>query len=52
MGSWAGDNFKSAADKNEFFHEVGRLLEVQNEDVLKDLDKNVRPRQILNKLRN
>lgn len=50
--NWAEDNFESAADKNEFFHDLGRLLEVQREDVLKDLDKNIRPRQILNKLRN
>jgi hypothetical protein len=52
MSSWAEDNFKSAADKNEFFHEVGRLLDVQCEDVLSDLDKNVRPRQIIKRLSN
>ena len=50
--SWSGENFKSAADKNGFFREVGRLLEVQNEDVLGDLDKNVRPRQIIKRLSN
>jgi len=50
--SWADDNFKSAADKNEFFHEVGRLLVPGREVVLSDLDKNARPRQIISRLGN
>jgi len=47
MSSWAGDNFKNAADKNKFFRDLGCVLDVQREDVLGDLDKNVTPEQIL-----
>jgi len=50
--SWAGDNFKDRATMNEFFHEAGRLIEPQDEDVLNDLDKNVTPDEIISRLSN
>ncbi|HIJ66990.1 MAG TPA: hypothetical protein HPP87_00625 [Planctomycetes bacterium] len=49
---WSRDNFEDAGEKNEFFREVGSLLEAQNEEVLSDLDENVRPRQIIKRFVN
>lgn len=49
---WAKKNFKSAADKNEFFEELGSSLEPQDEDKLSGLSKNVTAKEILNKISN
>ena len=44
---WAGKNFKSAADKNEFFQELGNTLEPQYEDKLSALSEDVTAKEIL-----
>ncbi len=45
--SWAKENFNSIADKNEFFHKVGRTLEPQQQDVLENFSEDSMPEQIL-----
>jgi hypothetical protein len=45
---WAKKNFKSTADKNEFFEELGSSLEPQQEDKLGGLSEDVTAKEILN----
>ncbi len=45
---WAGKNFKSAAEKNEFFEELGNILEPEKEDKLSGLSEDVTAKEILN----
>jgi hypothetical protein len=52
VGDWAQRNFESAAEKNEFYAAVGRLLEPAREQLHEDLDENARPDQILKRLHN
>ena len=49
---WAKKNFKSAADKNEFFQQLGSSLEPQDEDKLSGLSENVTAKEILDKISN
>jgi hypothetical protein len=49
---WANKNFKSAADKNEFFEELGNTLEPQYENKLSGLSENVTAQEILDKINN
>jgi len=49
---WAKKNFKSVADKNEFFEELGSSLEPQDEDKLSGLSEDVTAKEILNKISN
>ena len=49
---WAKKNFKSAADKNEFFEQLGSSLEPQDEDKLSGLSENVTAKEILDKISN
>ena len=48
---WAGRNFPGAAEKNEFFRELGEKLQPQSENKLAGLDENITPEQILRKIR-
>jgi hypothetical protein len=48
---WAKKNFESAAEKNEFFRELGSLLEPAREDKLGGLSENVTAEEILDKAR-
>ncbi len=45
---WAKKNFKSTADKNEFFQQLGSSLEPQQEDKLSGLSEDVTAKEILN----
>lgn len=45
---WARKYFKSAADKNEFFEELGSSLEPEKEDKLGGLSEDVTAKEILN----
>ena len=45
---WAKKNFKGAAEKNEFFEELGSILEPQQEDKLSGLSEDVTAKEILN----
>jgi len=47
---WAKKNFKSAAEKNEFFRALGTRLEPKREDELSRLDEAVSPEEILDKV--
>jgi hypothetical protein len=47
---WAKKNFKSAADKNEFFQQLGSSLEPQDEDKLSTLSEDVTAKEILDKV--
>jgi len=47
---WAGKNFKSTADKNEFFQQLGSSLEPQYEDKLSTLSEDVTAKEILDKV--
>ncbi len=47
---WAKKNFKSTAEKNEFFEEFGRTLEPKYEDRLSDLSEDITTEGILNKM--
>ena len=47
---WAKRNFGSTSKKNEFFEEVGRLLEPQQEDKAGDFSVSMSSDEILNKL--
>jgi hypothetical protein len=49
---WAGRNFKSPAEKNRFFEQVGRSLKPQHEDNLSDLRDSSTTGEILDKIRN
>ncbi len=44
---WANNNFKTRADKNKFFAEVGRSVKPLVEDILKDFNVKTLPEQIL-----
>ncbi len=48
---WAGKNFPSAAEKNQFYHELGRTIQPRYENKLTGLDENITPEQILRKIR-
>ena len=45
---WAKKNFKGAAEKNEFFEELGSTLEPQLEDKLGGLSEDLTAKEILN----
>jgi hypothetical protein len=47
---WAKKNFKSVADKNEFFEELGRTLEPQYEHRLNDLSEDITADGMLDKV--
>ena len=47
---WSNRNFGSTSKKNEFFEEVGRLLEPQQEDKAGDFSVSMSSDEILNKL--
>ena len=47
---WSKRNFGNTSEKNEFFEEVGRLLEPQQEDKAGDLRENMTADEMLNKL--
>ncbi|MFB0552851.1 MAG: hypothetical protein ACETWQ_05995 [Phycisphaerae bacterium] len=47
---WAKRNFKSTAEKNEFFEELGCTLEPQYEDRLSDLGEDITAEGILDKV--
>ena len=49
---WAKKKFKSVAEKNEFFEELGRTLEPQDEDKLSDLSEDITGKEILDAVRN
>jgi len=49
---WANKNFKSTAEKNQFFQTIGRMLEPKHEDKLGGLSKDVTAQEILRKLKN
>jgi len=48
---WAKKNFESAAEKNEFFRELGSSLEPAREDKLGGLNENVTAEEILDRAR-
>jgi hypothetical protein len=48
--NWARKNFKSAAEKNEFFQELGSLLQPEQEDMLGSITEDATPGQILEKI--
>jgi hypothetical protein len=48
---WANNNFKTRADKNKFFAEVGRNVEPSAENILKDFNVNSSPEQIIKAIR-
>jgi len=50
--NWAKKNFKSVADKNEFFEELGKTLEPENEDEFSTLSEDVTAKEILGKISN
>ena len=50
--NWAKKNFKGVADKNEFFEELGKTLEPENEDEFSTLSKDVTAKEILGKISN
>ena len=47
---WARKNFKTVADKNEFFQQLGSSLEPQHEDRLSDLSEDITAEGILDKV--
>jgi hypothetical protein len=49
---WAKKNFKSTADKNEFFQQLGSSLEPEKEDELVGLSEDVNAKEILDKISN
>jgi len=49
---WAGKNFKSAAEKNEFFQQLGSSLEPQHEYRLRDLSEDITTKGILDMISN
>jgi hypothetical protein len=48
--TWAGENFDSVAEKNEFFEKLGSSLQPQREDNLAGLGDDVTPEEILGKV--
>jgi hypothetical protein len=48
---WAKRNFKSVAEKNEFFRRLGSALQPDQEDKLAGLNENAAVKQILEKLK-
>ncbi len=44
---WARENFKDTKKKNEFFENLGRLMEPRREEECKDIDNETAPEQIL-----
>jgi hypothetical protein len=48
--NWARKNFKSTAEKNEFFREVGSLLQPEQENRLISITADATPGQILEKI--
>jgi len=48
--NWARKNFKSTAEKNEFFREVGSLLQPEQENRLISITEDATPGQILEKI--
>jgi hypothetical protein len=49
---WAGDRFKSVAEKNRFYEQFGRSLDPQYEDDLSGFSDNANPKEITDKIRN
>ena len=49
---WAKKSFKSAAEKNEFFQQLGSTLQPQDEDKLSALSEDVTAKEILDKISN
>ena len=47
---WAGENFKSVAEKNEFFRQLGSILQPQYEDRLSGLSQDATAVEILDKV--
>jgi hypothetical protein len=50
VSDWARNSFATVAKKNEFFENVGSLLEPKREQLLAELDVNATPVQILEKI--
>jgi hypothetical protein len=50
ISNWAKENFKSAAEKNEFFRKLGDLLQPEQEDKLVNITADWTPGQILEKI--
>ena len=50
-GDWAKNNFKSVSEKNEFYRELGSLMQPQLEDKLCEITAEMTPRQILDKVK-
>ncbi len=48
---WAKRNFTDVAEKNKFFEELGIILKPQYEDTLIDLNENVTPEEVLEKVK-
>ena len=48
---WAKSNFKTAAEKNEFYHEFGSCFKPQLRKSLPDFDQDVSPKVILEKIK-
>ncbi len=48
---WAKNNFKSVLEKNEFYRELGSLMQPQLEDKLCGITAEMTPRQILDKVK-
>ena len=49
--NWAKKNFKSTAEKNKFFQQLGSTLEPQHEDKLRGLSKDITVKEILDTVR-
>jgi hypothetical protein len=50
-GDWAKKNFKSVLEKNEFYRELGSLMQPHLEDKLCEITAEMTPRQILDKVK-
>jgi hypothetical protein len=48
---WAKKNFKSVAEKNEFFRTIGSMLEPEHEDKLGGLSKDATAQEVLRELK-
>jgi hypothetical protein len=51
LSSWAGKAFATPAAKNDFFEKLGRELQPENEERLRDLAAHTAPEQVLAKIR-
>jgi len=51
-GGWARNNFKSTADKNLFFQQLGSTILPHQQNLLTGLSENVSPQQIIEKIKN